>query len=114
MIKEAGAIRFLGPLENVDELAQHLRAFLVPQTVGIRTGRRSSVMAEGMGIVIHAHALDDRGHRLAVRNHRSLLRLQSQSDQFVSEKNLGLARRGDARMDLDRIQSIPPILSIRG
>ena len=30
VIEQARAVRFLGPLENVDELAQHLRAFLVP------------------------------------------------------------------------------------
>ena len=47
-------------------------------------------MTEGVGIVIHAHALDHRSNGLAVRDHRGLLGLQSQSDQFVSEQNLGL------------------------
>ena len=35
VVEKAGTIGFLGPFEDVDELAQHLGAFLVPQTVGV-------------------------------------------------------------------------------
>ena len=48
-------------------------------------------MTEGVGVVVHAHALDHRSNGLAVGNHGGLLSLQGEGDQFVCEKNLGLA-----------------------